>query len=358
MARTLFPVAAFLVVMIVPQQSATAARPGSNITDLGTLGGSFSDAFGINNDPIAIYVVGRSTTADESLHAFVWTAPAGPMIDLGTLGGRTSVAFDINDHGQIAGQSETGPGQRWAVVWTNTDGTWTAENLGTLTGACCALAIGLNNGSDRDPATVAVVGNSRVSPTAFHAAMWTKSPAGWNVRDLGTLPGDTDSVAWGVNDYEAVVGSSSNAVTGLASAFLWNAATGMRRLPSLSGNTGALAISNGGDIAGFSTDSSGNPHAVRWRAATAWQLEDLGTLGGCCSGAEGINNLGDVVGTSNFGQRAGLQHAFLVPSTSTGMTDLGAMRGDSWARDLNDFGVAVGGGRVRQSLHALLWRLS
>jgi probable HAF family extracellular repeat protein len=186
---------------------------------------------------------------------------------------------------------------------------------------------------------------------------WTKSGAGWTLQVLGTLPGDTGSSAADVNDHGEIVGSSGK--SGVNSGFLWTAANGMRRLPSLSdGNTQAVAISNSGDIAGFSTDASGNSHAVRWRAATAWQLEDLGSLGGCCSFAEGINNLGDIVGTSNFGRRAaGNQHAFLVASTSTGMTDLGAIRGSSVARDLNDFGVVVGGGRTGKSHHALLWRL-
>ena len=38
------------------------------------------------------------------------------------------------------------------------------------------------------------------------------------------------------------------------------------------------------------------------------------------------------------------------------MTDLGAPRGQSAARDLNDFGVVVGGGGTGR-LHAVLWRL-
>jgi probable HAF family extracellular repeat protein len=367
MARPLLPVAALLAALMVPQQSITAARPGSNITDLGTLGGDNSEAFGINNDPSVLQVVGQSGTASGAVHAFVWTAPAGPMIDLGTLGGRTSWASDINDHGQIAGRSESEPvagmTQGWAVVWANIGGTWVTENLGTVTGMCCASAFGINNGTNGDPAAVIVVGNSRV-PTEppeppgfeFHAVMWTKSGAGWTLRVLGTLPGDTGSNAADVNDHGEIVGSSGSA--GVNSAFLWTASNGMRRLPSLSsGNTQASAISNSGDIAGFSTDASGNPHAVRWRAATAWQLEDLGSLGRCCSFADGINNLGDIVGTSNFGRRAGLQHAFLVASTSTGMTDLGAIGGSSVARDLNDFGVVVGAGRTRNSNHALLWRL-
>ena len=87
----------------------------------------------------------------------------------------------------------------------------------------------------------------------------------------------------------------------------------MSRLPSLGGNTTyALAVSNGGDVAGLSTDPSGTRHAVRWRSSAGWAVEDLGTLGGCCSEGYGINMFGDVVGVSNLGKRSGTQRAFLA----------------------------------------------
>src|SRR5262245_4203782 len=122
MKRQVLSAAALAAALIVPQQSATAAKPVSNITALGTLGGHFSDAFGIDNissDPASVHIVGRSTTAAGLLRAFVWTAP-GPMIDLGTLGGNASLAWEINNHGQVVGESDDASGHRTAVVWTNT----------------------------------------------------------------------------------------------------------------------------------------------------------------------------------------------------------------------------------------------
>src|SRR6266545_1319999 len=55
------------------------------VTDIGTLGGTFTQAFRINE---AGQVIGGSTTSSGDLHAFLWTQERG-MIDLGTLAGST-----------------------------------------------------------------------------------------------------------------------------------------------------------------------------------------------------------------------------------------------------------------------------
>ena len=146
------------------QHPVTGAKPGTarpTIVDLGTLGGGYSDAFGINNDPDDIQVVGQSTRADGFPHGFFWTA-ATRMIDLGSLG-RSSSARDINNHGMIAGGAdEAAVFGNWAVVWTMSSGVWTIEKLPTITGACCGNARGLNNGINGDPSAVAVVGSRLV----------------------------------------------------------------------------------------------------------------------------------------------------------------------------------------------------
>jgi probable HAF family extracellular repeat protein len=80
--------------------------PG-NVTYLGTLGGANSQAFAVNDSG---EVVGNSTTAlgEKAPNAFLWQS--GQMTDLGTLGGIFSYATAINDSGQIVGYSSTGPG--------------------------------------------------------------------------------------------------------------------------------------------------------------------------------------------------------------------------------------------------------
>ncbi len=67
--------------------------------DLGTLGGTFSQARAVNN---VGQVVGRSRTSKGDLHAFLWTATDG-MVDMGTLGGDDAQALALNDLGQAVG---------------------------------------------------------------------------------------------------------------------------------------------------------------------------------------------------------------------------------------------------------------
>jgi probable HAF family extracellular repeat protein len=83
--------------------------------DLGTLGGLFSSAAGINDLGT---VVGQADTADRGLRGFVWRH--GVMTDLGVLsadGENGSRATDINNHGWIVGASDVAGGDYHAVLW-------------------------------------------------------------------------------------------------------------------------------------------------------------------------------------------------------------------------------------------------
>lgn len=83
----------------------------AHLTDLGTLGGSFSAATGINHRG---EIVGYSTTArDERSRAFVYSD--GSMRDLGTPPG-DSYAAAINATGEIVGQRTNDEGRHVAFV--------------------------------------------------------------------------------------------------------------------------------------------------------------------------------------------------------------------------------------------------
>jgi probable HAF family extracellular repeat protein len=84
------------------------------MTDLGTLGGDQSWAWGVNS---LGQVVGWSEIEPGSdvRHAFLWEK--GTMTDLGTLGCEHSMAYAINALGQVVGKSATASGAEHAVLW-------------------------------------------------------------------------------------------------------------------------------------------------------------------------------------------------------------------------------------------------
>ncbi len=88
------------------------------MTDLGTLGGPISKAYGINDSTV---IVGTSHLGAEGpTHAYRWDDNATPkMNDLGTFGGDNSVARAINVAGTIVGDAQTTNGESRAFLYQN-----------------------------------------------------------------------------------------------------------------------------------------------------------------------------------------------------------------------------------------------
>jgi probable HAF family extracellular repeat protein len=84
------------------------------LSDLGTLGGNYSDTYGLNN---AGQIIGTSDTGNGETHGFVYQN--GEMTDLGTLGGTYVQPEAINESGQIVGISYTANGPLRAFIYEN-----------------------------------------------------------------------------------------------------------------------------------------------------------------------------------------------------------------------------------------------
>ncbi len=61
-------------------------------------------------------IIETSLASTDESRAFIWDEQNG-IVSLGTLGGTWSTAFDINDHGQVVGYSDIGNGQYRAFYW-------------------------------------------------------------------------------------------------------------------------------------------------------------------------------------------------------------------------------------------------
>ena len=113
----------------------------------------------------------------------------------------------------------------------------------------------------------------------------------------------------------------------------------------------ANGINNRGDVVGSST-IYGQTHAFLWTAADG--MRDLGTLGGASSTARSINEARHVVGASDLGPD--VRHAF-VWTDAGGMVDLGTLGGaTSEAFAINNLGQVVGTSLVATGeRHPFLW---
>jgi probable HAF family extracellular repeat protein len=108
-------------------------------------------------------------------------------------------------------------------------------------------------------------------------------------------------------------------------------------------------INEQGDVVGTSEAASGQLHAFLWQAGV---MTDLGTLGGSFSRAFAINNRRQIVGESEtaFGE----SHAVLWEDGT--LTDLGMLGGpQSWASSINERGQIVGTVTLGSARRAVLW---
>lgn len=325
------------------------------ITDLGLLpGGTFSSGLAINNEPV---IVGLANDSAFALQRPFWDANTGIII--GFAGNynpaSTAIPEHVNNSREMAGTEMYGDNVYQGIYWNSTGQAFVLPPLAGVDpfyGSLHTRAHGINNLGQ-------LVGTGKEGSPNFytHAALWPNPDT--EAIDLGFLGQGSPlnySEAYGINDLSHVVGNS--AVGSAIRGFLWRNGQ-MINLRSLSGsesdgtsasainNTGLLvgkslldpviwtyditnsnstptikqlpipsgfftaqptALNDSGDVAGYAGSPNIDSHAILWRNGMAI---DLGVWpGGHYSVANGINDLGQIVGT---GTVAGdnLDHALM-----------------------------------------------
>ena len=273
---------------------------------------------------------------------------------------RYTYAWDVNDSGKVAGyvlgQASQNVYYNLPLSWTQAGGVSGMPTLGaTIAGTGGAgtggKAEAVNNSGVMAGYSFTGVGNT------FHATKWD---ANGNAVDLGTL-GGSFSEAFDINNAGQVVGYSYNTGNTQMRPVVWSANGSPTDLGSLAGGPGgkALAINDLGEAVGYAFkpyDQWGSVYdrAVVWRNGT---VTELGTLGGNESFAYDINNLGQVVGTSQAGSRVG---AFIWENgVMTEIIGVGPSIHGSLAYGINDHGQVVGEsgmGGVGDTSHAFIWQ--
>lgn len=265
--------------------------------DLGTLGGTFSEARAVNNTGDVAGTSTLSGTSFNPTHAFLYHN--GHMTDLGTLGGGSSSAYGINDFGEVVGDSYTTSGARDAFLYSGGK----MIDLGAL-GSLGSSASGINNSHQ-------VVGASEVANgSGVHAFLWSNG----KMTDLGTL-GGTQSIAYAINNAGQVVGYASPPNSSVH-AFLYSGGK-MIDLGVFFDSSVAEAINNSGVVVGtadvLNSNGTTEYHAFIYSGG---KLQDLNNLipsgsGWVLTEATGINDKGQIV-CNAYNTTTGYTHAFLL----------------------------------------------
>lgn len=320
--RSKLYLAGLIVMMFYGSANASITR--YNVTDLGTLGGSESYAFGINN---LGQVVGESSLQNGDRHAFLYTNRQ--MLDLGTLGGNRSTANAINDAGQIVGGAVRSDGVFSAFKYINGQ----IQDLRPFSGDSLSVGTATNNSGQ-------IVGN-----------YFSNTYRGFLVPGYQDI-GNYFSMANDINNLGHVVGVARD-LTGPNRAFVYaDGIMGVYPTPGIS--SVANAINDSGQAVGNYEIYNGYGRSFMFSDG---QFFDIGTLGGKYSYAFDINNSGQIIGGADTTE--GNSHPYLYSEGTmydlNNFTDFGSLNGELWyVKSINDKGQIVGSAFFGDQVHAVL----
>lgn len=225
-------------------------------------------------------IVGFAGTGQGTVHAVVYAD--GTLTDLGAFFGEESFAAAINDAGAITGTVLGASGEQHAFLYQH----GSVLDLGTGT-----AGYGINARGD-------VVGSKQTVDGASGFIF-----RGGTLTTIANVGGSDHGVAIGINDHGAVIGTSATGPIEDASAPLpWLYRHDQFIDLAAQRFTGAVAINNRGQVAGYGTGTDGTTHAMLYdRGVTT----DLGGFGDGDLDIHGINAHGTLVGTA-FEEEAGL----------------------------------------------------
>ncbi len=386
-SRPLSPFAAASIValaLLFCQAAFSQQRAQYVVTDLGTLGGSYSFGYGLSDSGLVAGGAATPTQTDFfSQTGFVWKN--GRMINTGTLGGSacpdcSSEAGGPNGSGVSPLLSETATadpnGEDFCGFGTHRQclgAVWMAgvlKPLMPLPGGNNSQAYWINApgqiiGFSETGVVDLSCGSTPSQVLQYAATIW--NPNG-SMKKLSPLSGDTVSFGFGINDRGQAVGSSGNCVnTSLppinpngAHAVLWQPDGTAVDLGDLGGHAANIAtsVNNLGVVVGNSLATDGTIHPFMWTSSTG--IQDLGsfpgaivTVAGCC---HTLNDSGQVVGFAidpSFNMTA-----FIVQNGT--MTDLNTLlpNTSTWyllqACSVNNSGQIIGAGFINGEVHAFL----
>jgi len=250
---------------------------GERLYDLGSLGGGYTLARGLNNRGVVVGETDDDTGPFGTLRAFTWTVARGMRALPGAPG---AIAYDINDRNQVVGLMPVPEVSRRAVRW-DPDGRIVFLGPLPLSGS---EAYAINNHA-------LAGGFMDIIPAGqIHATVW--NPAG-ALTDLGTLGGDR-AFSLFVNEKGEVAGYSDNATNDTEQGFSWNRRDGLVPTGAQGGGSRLVAGQNDrGETVG-DTDIPGGSGAYLWSRSLGLRLLPRGP--GVETDAFDVNNRTQIVG--------------------------------------------------------------
>ena len=207
----------------------------TGIEDIGTLGGTWAEAFCVSND--GAVVAGASGSPDGD-RAFIWIQGFG-MVNLGVLSGDgASYGQGVSADGTIVVGSSDGR----AFRWTSVDGMQEIAPNGIAYG-------------------ISADGTAIVGENGDRAFRWTNTGG---LENLGTLPGGGVSAAEDASDDGSAV--TGHAHLGIRRAFRWTESGGMEDLGIPPGATAlhGQAISGDGSVVVGDYQIASDSYAFIW----------------------------------------------------------------------------------------------